>query len=221
MEMHTWRNGMMLAALVGMACSQQGIDQNGLAGQAPQQSPPLTGAIFTTTADGTAVNANQYGSHCEVYLNGGPQRDGSAGLPAGDYYFQVTGPGGGEAEELLSNDDISRRQISVDESGRFTGVSGAGNHMTGENLVDGGATIQLCPFLPTSNPGCVYKVWVTPVGDYDPDAPQGTFGFLPNRSKTDNFRVCPKEPGDDDDDEDDDYEEEDEEEEFEEEDDLK
>ena len=66
-------------------------------------APPLSGAIFTTVSDGTVVNGNtKYESKCEVYLDGGPGPNapaGAAGLPAGDYYFQVTDPSG---KKLLS-----------------------------------------------------------------------------------------------------------------------
>src|SRR2546430_16988512 len=76
----------------------------------------VTGAIFTTTNDGNTVNGNIYQSCCDVYLNGGPGPHApctSAGLPPGDYYFQVTDPSGGI---LLSTD-------AVDPNRRFT-VSG-------------------------------------------------------------------------------------------------
>src|SRR5512132_4095786 len=58
---------------------------------------PVTGAIFTTIIDGTAVNHNIYDRKEDVYLNGGPQPNApctEAGLPDGDYYFQVTDPSG-------------------------------------------------------------------------------------------------------------------------------
>lgn len=46
------------------------------------------------------------------------------------------------------------------------------------------------PFNTTPNPGCVYKVWMTKVSDYDESAPGNVFGFVPSKSKTDNFRTC-------------------------------
>jgi len=64
----------------------------------------LSGAIFTTVSDGTVVNANQYDSKCAVYLDGGPGPHApatAAGLPDGEYYFQVTDPNG---KTLLSTD---------------------------------------------------------------------------------------------------------------------
>jgi hypothetical protein len=61
-----------------------------------------TGAIFTTKSDGTTVDQNIYNLRTDVYLNGGPQNQKSAGLPDGTYYFQVTDPSGAV---LLSTDN--------------------------------------------------------------------------------------------------------------------
>ena len=51
-------------------------------------APPLSGAIFTTTVDGSIVNENvHYEAKEDVYLDGGPGPNapvGAAGLPAGD-----------------------------------------------------------------------------------------------------------------------------------------
>src|SRR5437899_745185 len=58
--------------------------------------------FFTTKSDGTTVNQNLYGQRQEVYLNGGPQHIGGAGLPDGTYLFEVTEPGANGA--LLSTD---------------------------------------------------------------------------------------------------------------------
>jgi hypothetical protein len=71
----------------------------------------LTGdALYTTTQDGTAVNANIYPTSTDVYISGGPQNNKSAGLPDGTYYFQVTDPSGGT---LLSTDAAICRQLTV------------------------------------------------------------------------------------------------------------
>jgi hypothetical protein len=176
-------------------------------------APPLPGAIFTTTADGSIVNANvQYQSKCDVYLDGGPGPNapiGAAGLPTGDYYFQVTDPSG---KKLLSTDPVSNRRFTVSSAGIITAYVGTGGpaHPTALNPNDGATTIQLanvtCPadFLDTPNNGGVYKAWVTPVGDgtlagggfvgdpslVDNSCGNGCFhGFIPARSKTDNFKV--------------------------------
>ncbi len=69
----------------------------------------VTGAIFTTLKDGSAVNYNIYDVKEDVYLNGGPVSPKApctaAGLPDGEYYFQVTDPSG---RWLLSSDPIYR-----------------------------------------------------------------------------------------------------------------
>jgi hypothetical protein len=59
-------------------------------------SGQVTGAIFTTLYDGSAVDYNIYDAKQDVYLNGGPNSSKApctaAGLPNGEYYFQVTDP---------------------------------------------------------------------------------------------------------------------------------
>ncbi len=158
---------------------------------------PLSGAIFTTNVNGTRVNQNSFPSKCDVYLDGGPGLNapqGAAGLPDGNYYFQVTDPSG---KTLLSTDPVMNRQINVAD-GIITGVSGAGNHGMGNDIDHPPArTIQLCAFDDTPNNGGVYKVWVTRIEDFigDPTkvdfkCAQGCFhGFIPGASKTDNFKV--------------------------------
>src|SRR5712664_4603576 len=84
-----------------------------LAAVASTAEAGVSGAIFTTTVTGSAVNANQYESKCAVYLDGGPGPHApatAAGLPDGDYYFQVTDPSGGQ---LLSTDPVSNRRFHV------------------------------------------------------------------------------------------------------------
>ncbi len=147
-----------------------------------------TGAIFTTDSTGSIVNGNLYADVCDVYLDGGPGPNapiGAAGLPDGNYYFQVTDPSG---QTLLSTDPIANRQFTV-AGGIITGVSGAGNHAVSTDTdhgAQGAVVIQLCPYNKTPNPGGVYKVWVTLVSDYGPGR---FFGFVPANSKTDNFKV--------------------------------
>jgi hypothetical protein len=148
---------------------------------------PVTGAIFTTDANGIFVNANVYDDMKDVYLNGGPRPNApctAAGLPDGDYYFQVTDPSG---SVLLSTDDaVTARMVTVSKGiiiAAFTHATSKGQC----GLAD--TTVQLFPYQPTPNPGGEYKVWVTPVSSYTPGA--GSFGFLPKYSKTDNFKVIP------------------------------
>jgi hypothetical protein len=174
-------------------------------------STPVTGAIFTTVVDGSIVNANvQYTSKCDVYLNGGPPPNApasAAGLPGGDYYFQVTDPSG---QTLLSTDAVANRQFHVNTSGVIDAYTGSDGppHPTGTSKDHpelGSITVRLanatCPsdYLDTPNGGGVYKAWVTPVTDFVGDATivdnacsNGCFhGFLASKSKTDNFKIRP------------------------------
>jgi hypothetical protein len=165
----------------------------------------LTGAIFTTDITGTVVNGNQYPSPCSVYLNGGPGPHApahAAGLPDGDYYFQVTDPSG---KTLLSTDMVQNRSFHVTGGVivAYTGIGGPAHAINPDQNDPGGFTIALanssCPadFKPTPNNGDAYKVWVTPVSSFigDPtvvDTPCGNgcfHGFIPSASKTDNFKV--------------------------------
>src|SRR6266478_2094099 len=79
-------------------------------------TPPLSCAIFTTDITGAIVNQNQYSAKCGpsgVYLDGGPGPSApatAAGLPDGDYYFQVTDPSG---KTLLSTDAVQFRVLTV------------------------------------------------------------------------------------------------------------
>lgn len=154
-------------------------------------APPvqLSGAIFTTDSSGDPVNLNIYDSKESVYLNGGPgvnAPEGAAGLPAGTYSFQVTEPNG----ELLSTDDVSCRQFTVDASGSIVGVvDNTCEHATGTGGEDSGATVQLFPYADTTNNGGVYKVWVSPTNLLDCNAPGNKNCFVPRYSKVDNFKV--------------------------------
>ena len=171
------------------------------------QSAPVTGAIFTTDENSNFVNANIYETAMDVYLNGGPRPNApctAAGLPNGNYYFQVTDPSG---KVLLSYDfvdganqpiaDIKQRKVNV-TNGLMTSYNPTINpppRHTGMGKCSGAITVELFPYLRTPNPGGEYKVWMTPVGDYAcalTDQKQcnvGFFGFIPSKSKTDNFKV--------------------------------
>ncbi len=170
-----------LAAIAG--CSPgDGSTADNLRGGAGGSSP--SGAIFTTTVDGTRVDANIYAAKTDVYLDGGPGATApqkAAAVPAGDYYFEVTDPSG---KVLLSLDDIECRRVHFD-GGVITEVyRGPGGclHGSGSDANDGGLTVQLMPYADTPNAGGEYKVWVTAVDHYD-DA------FVNRYSKTDNFKV--------------------------------
>jgi cysteine-rich repeat protein len=149
----------------------------------------LSGAIFTTLADGSAVDANIYESKADVYLDGGPGDQApasAAALPEGDYYFQVTDPSG---RILLSLDAVECRQFHVNAAGFIDAVGGgACAHATGIDVDHGALTVQLMPYADTPNPGGVYKAWVTRVEEYDAGFAR-FHGFRPAESKTDNYKV--------------------------------
>ena len=146
----------------------------------------FTGAIFSTNRDGTFVNGNVYDSQQDPYLNGGPRANANcsaAGLPDGDYYFQVTDPSG---SVLLSSDPVNpNRRVTV-TGGKI--VAASGTHVQGAGRCSD-VTVQLFPYSSTPNEGGEYKVWMTPVDRYDALG-GGAFGFLPRYSKTDNFKVA-------------------------------
>jgi len=147
----------------------------------------VTGAIFTTDVNSTFVNANVYENKGDVYLNGGPRPNApctAAGLPDGDYYFQVTDPSG---KVLLSSDAVTERKVHV--FGGLTVAYLGATHLTGVGKCPGSITVQLFPFNTTPNQGNEYKAWMTKVEDYDSTQTLGSFGFINSKSKTDNFKV--------------------------------
>ena len=151
---------------------------------------PVTGAIFTTLLDGSAVDYNIYDSKQDVYLNGGPRSPKSpctaAGLPDGVYYFQVTDPSG---KFVLSADAPEQRKVLV--SGGYITQYLGNTHVTnaGMKCNKPTVTVELYPFYDTPNSGGEYKVWMAPA-----KAEDGSFaGFAASMSKTDNFKA----PGDD------------------------
>jgi hypothetical protein len=142
----------------------------------------VNGAIFTTLFDGSSVDHNIYTAKQDVYLNGGPNSLSApctaAGLPDGEYYFQVTDPSG---KIVLSTDELSERMVRV-QGGIIKYYLGTTHSLSVGKC--GSVTVQLMPFDDTPNPGGEYKAWMTPV--------LGFKGFLPSKSKTDNFKA----PGD-------------------------
>jgi hypothetical protein len=159
---------------------------------APQAlATSFDGAIWTTIADGTKVNANIYADKDDVYINGGPQNCGrNNGLPDGAYYFQVTDPSG---HTLLSTDAIASRQVAV-INGVITG-HGAGTHAEGTASCNGGLPVQLMPFADTPNPGNEYSVDLAPKAAVEAcpgfSAGSTTFNFLACApTKNDNFKAA-------------------------------
>jgi len=190
--------GLVLAALL-------------ITGGSPAQAQQVSGAIFTTLADGSEVNFNIYPNKEAVYLDGGPgvgAPQDAAGLPDGTYVFQVTDPSG---KTLLSTDPARCRQFTV-SGGIITGVVATGcQHLTGLDQDHGATTVQLMPYLDTPNNGGEYKVLVTEVSDFlagctalgVPNgldvvdcgyAPGNLHGFVPADSKSDNFKVGDQKP---------------------------
>ena len=148
--------------------------------QGTASAQKVTGAIFTTLIDGSSVDHNIYNAKEDVYLDGGPQKQcTAAGLPEGDYYFQVTDPSG---KIVLSEDKLDDRIVHVNGEGVISAILGATPHSSGTVTGKcGSTTVQLMPFKDTPNNGGEYKAWMTPV--------IGFKGFLPSKSKTDNFKV--------------------------------
>jgi hypothetical protein len=127
----------------------------------------MSGAIFSTGADCSAVNLNGYDLIGDVYLSGGPAQPGAASLPDGSYYVKVTEPGGDMlGTSIGSGDDtpfvVSNGGLTVDcdqlSSMLIKGSDGAPG------------------FDPTTNPGEQYKVWVCDNAE-----------FLSSGCKTDSF----------------------------------
>ncbi len=146
----------------------------------------LSGAIYTTTKDGTVVNQNVYAARTDVYLNGGPQNTNSSGLPDGTYYFQVTDPSG---KTLLSTDDAACRQLTV-TGGRVSGAAGPCPHPDGAfNPANGSTTVQLAPFSVTPNAGSEYKAWLIPTGKATVGTDPTVLVFANANAKTDNFKT--------------------------------
>jgi len=169
-----------------------------------------SGALFTTVADGSEVNANIYASKDLVYLDGGPgpgAPQSAAGLNDDTYVFQVTDPSG---RTLLSTDAAKCRRFTV-LNGIISGLVTTGcptPHLTGTDIDHNAVTVQLMPYDDTPNPGGEYKAWVVRVDDFlqgcaalnvangldvvDCGRGNGNFhGFVPRHTKTDNYKVGP------------------------------
>src|SRR5262249_14596331 len=146
-----------------------------------------SGAIFTTDKNSSFVNANVYDEPGDVYVNGGPRANApctAAGLPDGEYAFQVTDPSG---QDVLSEDAIDHRGLVISggvitNTLNFTTL-GPSSHGTGTGKCPGSITVQLCPFTLRTDGGDEYKVWITPASALS------VGGFARNMSKTDNFKV--------------------------------
>ncbi|MCH7541382.1 hypothetical protein IH981_01225, partial [Patescibacteria group bacterium] len=124
---------------------------------------PLSGAIFTTLPDGSAVNENVgYTDKCQVALNGGPQGLSAHHLPDGIYDVGVTDPSGKVELGKGLNAVVIANGI-----GTFGPTSLC-------VLVDDPSSYRTTP-----NNGGVYKVWLCVSGQL----------FVHHDCKTDNFKV--------------------------------
>ncbi len=135
---------------------------------------PLSGAIFTTESLCDGTNVNIFDSKAAVHLNGGPAHPGSAGLPDGEYYVQVTEPDGTLLGTSVGTTDETPVVISGGEfvtcyqlQAILRKASNAGPYPVAPDGYD-----------TTSNGGGVYKVWVSTESS-----------FTNSASKTDNFKV--------------------------------
>jgi hypothetical protein len=125
----------------------------------------MPGAIFTTDVGCTGVNVNIFNSKDDVYVDGGPHHDGSAGLDEGTYAIKVTTPSG----TILGQS--TNEPITVDSTGSFVGCS-----KLSAVVYSVSSGLNVLGFDNTTNPGGVYKVWV---------CTDTTF----TTCKTDNFKV--------------------------------
>lgn len=118
------------------------------------------GAIYTTDATGSKVNLNIYRNKEDVYIHDDPNNH----VPDGDYYYLVTEPPGDASSRILYWPYFAPdayRPVTI----------------TNANLFE-----QLIPFETTSNPGNVYKAWLTDTLEFPPQP----------CSKTDVFKVIPE-----------------------------
>jgi hypothetical protein len=144
------------------------------------------GAIYVTDRFGHHVEGNTFSRPGSIYLVGGPVSGlpcGSPGLADGDYYFELTDPAG---TQLLSPDPIADRRVRV-LGGVIASYLGS-THLAGGTGPCGSTYLRLMPFTVSLTTGDEYKVWLTRVGDYDPNG-SGFFGFLPSKSKSETFKL--------------------------------
>ena len=128
---------------------------------------PVTGAIFTTDETCTDVNVNIYDHKSDVYIDGGPEHPGSAGLPDGSYCVQVTDPSG---QTILGRSDPG---VVTVVGGEFIAC-----YQLSSTVKSASSGFTQYGYDDTPNEGGEYKVWVSM-----------DCTFPNNLSKTDNFQV--------------------------------
>jgi hypothetical protein len=150
----------------------------------------LSGAVYTSNADGSQIDQNIYAAKGDVYLTGGPCNGGSH-LDAGTYYFQVVQPAGGG--DLLSTDAIGNRQFTVGANGFISSTTGTHvTHTVNCTPAVTGITLQLLPYGDSANGE--YKLEVATASSVEAcegfDAASTTFTFCQAADqKSDNFKV--------------------------------
>ena len=157
--MSTFKKIYLFAAAIAMAML--------LLGQASQVSA-APGAVFTTDGSCSGVDLNIYPSKDAVYLDGGPHHVGSAGLPSGFYFAQVTEPDG---DRLGYSTTAS---VEVNALGEFVQCYQLSAILVKQS--DGSPGYDT-----TTNPGGEYKVWISKDS-----------AFTGGTNKTDNFKVGPE-----------------------------
>lgn len=130
-------------------------------------APPISGAIFTTDITCTGVNVNIYDIKTDVYIDGGPDHPGAAGLPDGNYCVQVTDPSGQTVLGLSAPGAVTVVDGEFVQCYQLSAIL---------NTASSGFTVP--GYDNTPNPGGEYKVWVSTDCE-----------FANNTSKTDNFQV--------------------------------
>ena len=143
----------------------------------------IPGRAFTTDDQGDP--AELFGSAAGAWLAGGPRPGADCaapGLPDGVYLFQVTDVSG---SLLLSSDDVLQRAVTVRAGVISAAVAGGHPTLPGPCA---SRIVQLAPYaaLPELDGEC--RVWLTPAAKYLPG--QGVFGFVPEFSKADTFKVA-------------------------------
>jgi hypothetical protein len=126
----------------------------------------MSGAIFTTDVSCVGTNVNQFAAKDDVYLDGGPHHTGSAGLPDGTYYVQVTEPNGTQLGTSVPNQPVNVINGSFETCYQLSAIVTKTSDSTPG-------------FDTTSNGGGVYKVWVCNSSDFSHQ----------DGCKTDNFKI--------------------------------
>jgi hypothetical protein len=167
------KRGFVAAGLaLALACMVGGV--------AALAAQPISGAIFTTDSTCSGVDLNIYGSKDAVYLDGGPAKEGAAGLPDGSYYVQVTEPDGTLLGTSVGTEDETPAHVTGGEFDSCYQLS-AILHRASDV---GSPPFPIDGYDTTSNPGGEYKVWVSPNSEFPND-----------ETKTDNFKVEEGEEG--------------------------